>query len=606
MKLHQFFSTTIMVATSLFGLSQSPDFEWAITNNALATAFPLTTDSDNNIYTASYGDISINKYDSDGNFIWNFEAIGTTWNDAYGLESDKAGSLFVTGQFCDSLDFDPSNGNDVQYCSGVYDAFIQKIDTAGNHIWVRTFGGSGYDQGIELALGNQGNVYATGWFVDTFDLNLTSGTTQLATPEQQSYCIKVDQNGNFDWVYATEYVSGTVTTNDIYVDNNENVYIVGDFDGTIDFEMGVGQDIHTSTNASTFIVKLNNAGVFQWVRIIEGDNSYGASIKTDLNGGVYACGNFQGTIDMDPGTAIESVTSAGAKDGFLLKLDANGNYLWNRITGGTGIDHTIYIDVDDAGNIYSTGIYRDLVDLDPSSGTQNEQSNGMGDIFWQCFNENGAFQWAYSAGGSASDFPNKIEIDQDWNIVTAGRFSGTVDFDPTSGTLDLSSTANSMFLHKMQPPCSIATSLSYTNGILIAGAGNSSYQWIDCGNSNLPINGETSQSFSPISNGAYAVIVTNGLCSDTSNCIAVFDVGIDDMEQEAFKVYPNPFNEYFTIELQNPIDTPEFVISNTQGKVIKQGTVNTIKTVVRMETEPSGIYFLRVGNKVQLLNHQNN
>jgi hypothetical protein len=71
-----------------------------------------------------------------------------------------------------------------------------------------------------------------------------------------------------------------------------------------------------------------------------------------------------------------------------------------------------------------------------------------------------------------------------------------------------------------------------------------SYLWIDCSNGNQIILGETTQLFTASENGDYAVIVTSGNCSDTSNCVTINNVGMEDIKKlEYLTVYPNPSND---------------------------------------------------------------
>lgn len=65
------------------------------------------------------------------------------------------------------------------------------------------------------------------------------------------------------------------------------------------------------------------------------------------------------------------------------------------------------------------------------------------------------------------------------------------------------------------------------------------YQWIDC-NTNDPIPGATGLSYEMTANGSYAVIVTDGTCSDTSECIEILNVGLDEINFETLVLYPNP------------------------------------------------------------------
>jgi hypothetical protein len=96
---------------------------------------------------------------------------------------------------------------------------------------------------------------------------------------------------------------------------------------------------------------------------------------------------------------------------------------------------------------------------------------------------------------------------------------------------------------------------TFSNGVslngatLTASATGASYQWIDCNDNNAPISGATTQTFTPAQNGNYAVVITVNGCSDTSACVAVTTVGLDDIKTDLFRVYPNPASTVINVEM---------------------------------------------------------
>lgn len=132
---------------------------------------------------------------------------------------------------------------------------------------------------------------------------------------------------------------------------------------------------------------------------------------------------------------------------------------------------------------------------------------------------------------------------------------------------------------------------------LKANLSGASYQWINCTNKQ-PISGATNQSFTPTSNGSYAVIVTEKNCSDTSACYTVTKVNIEQVKSEIeFKLYPNPTSGRFSVELKNRIGSTQINIMTLDGKVIKQFFFEDQE---KMELNPKlipGIYLVQINNK---------
>jgi hypothetical protein len=164
----------------------------------------------------------------------------------------------------------------------------------------------------------------------------------------------------------------------------------------------------------------------------------GYSIAVDNSGNQYITGYFTGTADFDPGTGVFNLTSAGAEDIFILKLNASGALVWVRQIGGPGSDYGKGISVDGNGNVFIIGNFINTVDFDPSPATFNLTSNGGSrDVFVTKLDPSGNLVWVKQFGGPNPDNGNAITVDVNGNVYATGGFNGTVDFDPSAGTYQL-------------------------------------------------------------------------------------------------------------------------------------------------------------------------
>lgn len=136
----------------------------------------------------------------------------------------------------------------------------------------------------------------------------------------------------------------------------------------------------------------------------------------------------------------------------------------------------------------------------------------------------------------------------------------------------------------------IDVSTSVNGTTIMATATGATYQWLDCNNGNAAISSATSQNFTPSANGNYAVEITVGSCSDTSTCVAINTVGIDENKNELISIYPNPSRGQFTIELNEPAQVE---IIDAIGKIVFSQQVNSGKQLINLESE-NGIYFLKI------------
>jgi hypothetical protein len=230
----------------------------------------------------------------------------------------------------------------------------------------------------------------------------------------------------------------------VAVDASANIYTVGMFEWTVDFDPGPGVDLHTSNAEATaldgaFLSKFDSSGNFQWARTWGGlgcgnaADAYGVAIND--SGDVFVTGIFWGTVDFDPGSGVEEHTAIGEQDMFLSKFDASGNFQWTRVWGGEGTDESWGIAVDKSGNIIITGRFGFSVDFDPGPGVDNHEGDANDDFITK-FNPSGDFQWARTWGSknnSAFDMSYAIAVDGSENIYVAGIFGNKADFDPGTG-----------------------------------------------------------------------------------------------------------------------------------------------------------------------------
>ena len=124
---------------------------------------------------------------------------------------------------------------------------------------------------------------------------------------------------------------------------------------------------------------------------------------------------------------------------------------------------------------------------------------------------------------------------------------------------------------------------------------NTAYQWVDCGNGFSPISGATQSTFTPLVNGSYAVVLTNGNCVDTTGCISYNMVGLEEKDQGLWlSFYPNPTNE--VIHISSRYQLPErLTITDLSGRrlaVIKVESENVVLPAL-----PQGVYLFQWENR---------
>jgi len=263
-----------------------------------------------------------------------------------------------------------------------------------------------------------------------------------------------------DWaknIGATLYNGG----NGIATDASGNVYTTGNFFGTQDFDPGPGvfNMSVTGSDDGIFISKLNSIGDFVWAKSITNIYNTADAIAVDNAGNIIITGFFDkgDVMDFDPGPGTFNLTAVGY-DMFVLKLTANGDFLWVKHIKGAGTAAHAFpesIALDASGNIYTTGYFQTTIDFDPGAGTFNLTAGEFRDIFISKLDTDGNFVWAKAMLGAGTcgvcdDKPRSIALDASGNVYTSGFLRGTADFDPGPGSFNLTpATGGGFFISKL-------------------------------------------------------------------------------------------------------------------------------------------------------------
>lgn len=450
-------------ASTTTGASGASGYDIALDssgNSYLTGRFQGTLDCDPgpgvvNITSAGGYDIFVMKLDANGDLVW-AESFGAANGDyGYGIAVDSTGNVHVAGDFSDTVDFDPGAGVFNMTSDGFTDMFVLKLDTNGALVWAVDMGGPLPDTAYDIAVSDTGRVVVAGFFQDTaavepgaFPLTVTSAGSR------DIYISTLEPDGTLYWAWGIGGVAADRATG-VAVDNNRDVLLTGDFEDTVDFEIGAGVTSLTPVGAqNSYILKLDEGGMFQWVAgIIATGSTHAEQVTVDTSGNVYGTGFYMATVDLDPGAGTANFTASGGTDIYVSKLTSNGDYVWGRGLGGSGSDEGYGIAVDGSGSVYTSGFFSSTVDFDPGIGTADLTSSGGLNFFLSKLDSGGNYLWAKSVPATAG---LGIAVDPMQNAYTTGVFSGTVDFDPGTGVANRTGAGfNDSFVLKLeeqQPP----------------------------------------------------------------------------------------------------------------------------------------------------------
>ncbi|MES2516212.1 MAG: T9SS type A sorting domain-containing protein [Bacteroidota bacterium] len=255
----------------------------------------------------------------------------------------------------------------------------------------------------------------------------------------------VAQTTEFSWVKTIGSTSGFAYRIITYVDASKNSVSISKFEGTQDFDPGVGTYTMAASSCcdpDMFVSKLDSSGNFLWAKNM-GIGPSGTdltSISTDPAGNIYILGQSPGLPDLDPGPATYTTFygTPAPNNIFIVKLDPAGNFVWGNFVNTLSASA---IKLDALGNIYVTGAFKFTKDFNPGPGVFNLTSGGGGsypDVYVLKLDNSGNFIWAKNFEGSNQNYSGDVAIDHLGNVYTTGFYAGTVDFDPGPSVFNLS------------------------------------------------------------------------------------------------------------------------------------------------------------------------
>ncbi len=446
---------------------------------------------------AAQGDslIFLAKYSSQGNLIWVKGMNGTGSGHGKALRIAANGDIVLAGNFSGSIDFDPSLSTTLLVSADTVnsDFFISRYTATGDLIWVKQFGGNQNDLVNGLAMDANENYYITGYFMSTTDFDAGVGVTSYTAPSgiKSFYMAKYDVNCNLVWAnYGNNPINGI--GNDIVLAPSGEVYVVGNFTGSLTIANAGSTLMLASLSEKTFVLKctqsdsilwgkaltdhgnfsiaasksnaiyisgsdknslvyqirltkLDSAGNISWTQVLGANNivNEGQDVCVTSKGKVIHVGYFQATVDFNPSTLqTTNLNSKYLSSGFIASYSENNNLDWaigikDDSTANFSTPDVLYNDKD--GNVYLSGQHQGNLSTDPTLDSLSTTliPYGYSGFYLAKYGENQQQKWSIDIGGSGFCRSRSISTDNDGNVYVSGNFSLTVDFNPSASTTNL-------------------------------------------------------------------------------------------------------------------------------------------------------------------------
>jgi hypothetical protein len=407
----------------------------------------------------------------------------TTWG---GADVDRGKVVFargtelvVGGSFNGTTDLDPRGGD--TRTAAKRDLYLSTFRSDGTRLASRTMGGPLLADGLELAGAAQalsGATYVTTKFRGTLNADPGVSNDQRTSNNYGVALMKFGPSGVYEWMRSWEVATFFVRPR-VALGPGEWIFVLGQFDGVVDFDPGPSADVRNSKDGFFFVEKLKADGAHDWVRTFQpgnsnnggvadlavaldgsiwvtgfldepfvskfdadgaplftlrwsGGNDFPRRIVLGSSGSVYVAGVFSTKdADFDPGPGEDLHSTQGGYDVFLSKFDELGQHEWTRTWGGRMDDEVGDLSVEPCGAIWVLGVVGSRADLDPGFGKDVHDKGN----FASKLRSDGSYAWAltWQSDQETSTDPWGIAVEMGGPVWITGSFVGTVDFGAQQG-----------------------------------------------------------------------------------------------------------------------------------------------------------------------------
>jgi hypothetical protein len=532
------------------------------------------------------------------NHLWSFGA-GTDFSSDFALVStvDNQSNVYISGLHSGGIDFDPGSGEFILENNYDFDIFIAKYSSTGDLLYAKSIAGPNYEQVTSISIDGNGNLIVCGNFYESIDIDPTSSQYILeANGEPDIFIAKYDSSGNLLFGFHLGSEGGCWSK--ASTDEDNNIYVCGTFQNEMDADPGPGVDILTTSQfRSIFFAKFDSEGNYIFARSLEGDGEDFDLIdsETDKYGNIFLSGYFWGTLDFDPGTNVEALSS-DKESTFFAKYNTVGELIFvkNLVCTEYSLIRDFYITSEN--DIILTGNYADTIDFDGGLSnyllTATADANGFLARYDSLGNLKKVVPLSIISGYCAGW---KLTSKDGSEIYITGSFESTIDFDPGPGeAFRTSNGASDIFLAHYD------TDFNYIDAVTIGGS-----EWDDSYSCSITPEGDVyiTGSFSLAADfdpGEEEVILSSTgyedifLAKYTTTPVGTFQPTAADSSHD-LTIFPNPASEEVILRTGKVFQEAEVKIYNMSGLLICRMADRSGESLrLNIKDLPNGIYLIEV------------
>ncbi|HUU68100.1 MAG TPA: SBBP repeat-containing protein [Planctomycetota bacterium] len=350
-----------------------PDLAWesVIDGSGVDRCTAIDVDASGNIYVAGttesadfpahdgydttynyWGDAFVVKLSPAGDVIWATFLGGSNSDSATGIAVSPSGSVVVSGT-TKSRDFPVPFGFDTTHGGGFpagTDAFVARFTASGGLEWATYLGGTGDDNGGDVACDCWGNVIVVG-ATSSPNFPVAGGFDTSYNGDLDGFILRISPSGHLLW---SSYIGGSGNDNAIAVAIDPACEIVlAGYTESSDLPVPGGFDTELSYE-DVFVAKVAPSGQLLWASYFGGRSTdYPFDIAVDAEGNAYITGSTHSPDLPTPGGYDQ--TYGGSKDCFVAKITNDVRLEWSSYLGGIYADEAAGITIGPAGDIFIAG-----------------------------------------------------------------------------------------------------------------------------------------------------------------------------------------------------------------------------------------------------------
>lgn len=368
----------------------------------ILVGYTQSTDGDITDKNTTDSDVWVLKLTSEGTMVW---------SKTYGGSEDERGTAIIPtndGGYLFS-GYTRSTDGDVSENAGFYDYWLVKLNASGDLQWEKTFGYAGNDQANSVIQTADGGYLIVGFLdVTASGGQGNEGGRSLRHGVGEFWAIKTDSNGNFLW---SRYFGGT--DNDrayaVIEADNGDLIMVGNTESD-DFDI-----VNPRGSYDFWAVRITSNGNLIWAKNYGGSGAEIAYAIAKTQDGNYLIIGDTRSDDQDVTTPL------GNADAWLIKIDNNGQLLWQKTYGGSQFDTGRAVTELNNNSIFVSGTSR-------SDDFHVGGNNGQSDFWMYATSPTGELFWEQNIGGSGLEFANDHLITPTNHILIVGS-SESSDYD---------------------------------------------------------------------------------------------------------------------------------------------------------------------------------